>query len=356
MKIVRKSSKKKLNYKKLYKISNKIYKTRNIVHESVPISKDEKDNKIEKKWGEIPLKNPILHHHQLLYMIDGFDQKRGQKVFGHRGYFLKNYGLILLQSLINYGQNLLMKRNYTPIQTPFLMKSHIMHEICQLQEFEENLYKIQQEDQEDMYLIATSEQPLCGLHSQEWIDQKNLPFKYAGISSCFRKEAGAAGRQTWGIFRVHQFEKVEQFIICEPQKSWEEFDNMIQISEEFLQNLKIPYRVVSIVSGALNGAAAKKCDLECWFPGYREYKELMSISNCTDYQSRQLNIQTGEPKNKQYVHLLNGTLCAAQRTLTCILENYQEKEGIRVPDVLQPYVGIDFIKFKHEQPKNNQFD
>lgn len=200
-------------------------------------------------------------------------------------------------------------------------------------------------DDDEKYLIATSEQPISAYHSGEWFEspETQLPLKYAGYSTCFRKEAGSAGRDMWGIFRVHQFEKVEQFSITAPEKSWETFDQMIGASEEFYQSLGIPYRVVAIVSGALNLAAAQKYDLEAWFPFQGAYKELVSCSNCTDYressppcarsqltgraESRRLEVRCGlktkDQQRKVYVHMLNGTLCATERALCCLVENYQ---------------------------------
>jgi seryl-tRNA synthetase len=203
-----------------------------------------------------------------------------------------------------------------------------------------------------MYLIATAEQPISCLHRNEWFDRDELPKTYGGISPCFRKEAGAHGRDTWGIFRVHQFEKVEQFILCAPEDSWEAHEKMIKTSEEFMQSLGLPYRVINIVSGALNDAAAKKYDLEAWFPGYEEFRELQSVSNCLDYQSRNVNIRLRDIKNKEekkFVHMLNGTLCATERTLCCILENYQTEKGLKVPEVLIPFVGTDFIPWVEER-------
>jgi len=193
------------------------------------------------------------------------------------------------------------------------------------------------------------------MHRKEWIDPKDLPIRYGGNSSCFRKEAGSAGRDVWGIYRIHQFEKVEQFILSSPEKSWEELDRMIATSEAFYKALNLPYQVIKIVSGALNDAAALKMDLEAWFPGYDEYRELVSCSNCTDYQSRALEIRIALknlPKGEStpFVHLLNGTLCATERTLCCIMENYQTPEGVRVPEALQPFMGgIDFIKYNDKK-------
>jgi len=185
----------------------------------------------------------------------------------------------------------------------------------------------------------------------EWLDPKILPLRYAGVSTCFRKEAGASGRDVRGIFRVHQFEKIEQFCITDPESSWQMHEEMLKVAEEFLQSLGIPYRVVNIVSGELNNAAAKKYDIEGWLPSFEQdgpshsFRELVSCSNCTDYQSRSLEIRyaTGESKDKLYVHMLNSTLCATTRIISVILENYQTPDGINVPEVLQRY--MDDVKF-----------
>jgi len=191
---------------------------------------------------------------------------------------------------------------------------------------------------------------------REWLQPKDLPIRYGGYSTNFRKEAGAHGKDTWGIFRVHQFEKIEQFVITEPHKSWEMHEAMLRVAEEFYQSLGISYRVVNIVSGALNNAAAKKYDLEAWFPAFAEYRELVSCSNCTDYQSRSLEVRYGSKKEetgkKQYVHMLNSTLVATERCLCCLLENYQTEKGIIIPEVLRPFVGgADFIPFTKPAPK-----
>jgi len=184
----------------------------------------------------------------------------------------------------------------------------------------------------------------------EWFEESQVPIFYGGFSTCFRKEAGSYGKDNWGIFRVHQFEKVEQFVICNPEDSWDMHEKMIATSEDFYKSLNLPYQVINIVSGALNDAAAKKYDLEAWFPGYGKYRELVSCSNCLDYQSRSAEIRLRrEDKNnkdkKFYVHMLNGTLCATERTLCCILENYQTDKGLIIPEVLRPYVGKDFVEF-----------
>jgi seryl-tRNA synthetase len=237
------------------------------------------------------------------------------------------------------------------------MNRDSMAKTAQLSQFDEELYKVSG-DGEDKYLIATSEQPISAFHSGEWFEKpsEDLPVRYAGYSTCFRKEAGSHGKDTWGIFRVHQFEKVEQFCLTEPEKSWDMFDEMINNSEAFYKSLKLPYRVIAIVSGALNNAAAKKYDLEAWFPFQGEYKELVSCSNCTDYQSRRLEIRSGLKKmgdrEKKYVHCLNSTLIATERAMCCILENYQTEEGLNVPEVLVPYMGgRTFIPYTKPAPK-----
>lgn len=326
-------------------LNQKLNKVGNLVHESVPISQDENDNIVVKNWGECRTdQEKCKHHHELLHMIDGYDPVRGSKVAGHRGYFLKNIGVKLNQALLSYSSDFLMERNYTLLSTPLFMNCDLMAKTAQLEDFDESLYAIEEEGKEKKYLIATSEQPISAYHSDETIDQKSLPLRYAGASSCFRKEAGAYGKDTWGIFRVHQFDKVEQFCITDPDLSWDEHERMLSISEEFYKSLDIPYRVVNIVSGELNNAASKKYDLEGWFPSFGHYRELVSCSNCTDYQSRNLKIKYGS--SGKYVHMLNSTLCAITRTISCIIENYQTPDGIRVPKVLQKYLNnLDFIPF-----------
>ncbi len=329
----------------------------NIVHASVVDSKDEANNDLVRYYwpsGTQPEKLVGgLAHNQVLARIDGFDPERGSKVAGHRGYFLKNAGMRLNQALINYGLDYLSERGYTCLQTPFMMVKTAMAKCAQLEDFDEQLYKISgATEDEERYLIATSEQPITAMHSDEWFEQpdKQLPIKYAGYSTCFRKEAGSSGKDTWGIFRIHQFEKVEQLVLCEPEQSWNLFDEMIGASEGFYKSLGLAYRIVGIVSGALNNAAAKKYDLEAWFPNYGEYKELVSCSNCTDYHSRRLEIRCGLKKmgdrEKKYVHCLNSTLCATERALCCILENYQTPTGLTIPEKLRPYMnGVEFIPF-----------
>ncbi|KAH9996304.1 serine-tRNA ligase [Russula vinacea] len=341
----------------------------NIVNNGVPVSQTEVFSSSPahlSTWhpdgpnAQVEKKTNILAHHEVLLRLDAMDLERGAKISGHRGYFLTNDGIDLNQALISYGLDFLRKRGYRKIQPPFMMNKDVMAKTAQLDQFDEELYKVIASDDEK-YLIATSEQPISAFHSDEWFEnpEKQLPIKYAGYSTCFRKEAGSAGRDMWGIFRVHQFEKVEQFCITEPEKSWEMFDSMVATSEEFYQSLGIPYRLVAIVSGALNLAASQKYDLEAWFPFQGSYKELVSCSNCTDYQSRRLEVRCGlkskEQSRKVYVHMLNGTLCATERALCCLVENYQTPEGLQIPEPLRPYMqGRDFLPWVKELPKNLQ--
>ncbi|CAK9328368.1 unnamed protein product [Citrullus colocynthis] len=336
----------------LKKLNSKLEIIGNLVHDSVPVSIDEANNAVIRSWGEKLMKPNLKNHVDLVELLELADTKRGSEIAGGRGYYLVGAGMRLNQALINYGIDFLEKRGYTPLQTPFFMRKDIMARCAQLAQFDEELYKVTGEG-DDKYLIATAEQALCAYHLEEWIHPSQLPIRYAGYSSCFRKEAGSHGRDTLGIFRVHQFEKVEQFCITSPNgnDSWDMHEEMIKNSEEFYKTLNIPYQVVAIVSGALNDAAAKKYDLEAWFPASQTYRELVSCSNCTDYQSRRLEIRYGQKKSneqtKQYVHLLNSTLTATERTLCCILENYQKEDGVEIPEVLQPYMGgKTFLPFK----------
>jgi len=343
----------------------------NIVHASVPIHDDEEFNRQEKTWGERRMEDNLLRYDQILQMIGGVDMTRGSKVSGNRCYFLTGIGVRLNLALVQYGLDFLTREElgdgkYTEISTPFFMNQEAMAKTAQLEQFDEELYAVLEMSRgsasgddapklkDKKYLIATSEQPLSAYHMDEWIQEQDLPIRYAGQSTCFRKEAGSA-KDVRGIFRVHQFDKIEQFCITTPEKSWEEHERMLLQSELFYQSLDLPYQVIAIVSGALNKAASKKLDLEAWFPAQKAYRELVSCSNCTDYQSRSLGIRCGaktaEQKQKRYVHMLNSTLVATTRTICCLLEVHQTPEGVNVPKVLQPYLrGLTFIPFIHPVP------
>lgn len=336
----------------------------NILHPSVKVSNDEADNPVLRIWGTPRTfgedkSGGCLHHHEVLERLGGFESQKAVEIAGHRAYYLTGPGVLLNMALIQYGLNFLVQRGYWPLQPPYFMRREVMSQTAELKDFEETLYRIPvdegKDERDDLFLIATSEQPISAFHKSSHIDEKNLPLRYAGFSSCFRKEAGAHGKDTWGLFRIHQFEKIEQFCITTPEKSYEMQEEMIHIAQEFYESLELPYRVVSIVSGSLNDAAVRKYDLEAWFPGYDNYRELVSCSNCTDFQARGLDVRLGFKtefdREKRYVHMLNGTLVATERCLCCILENYQTKEGVRVPRVLTPYMGgRDFLGFVDPKP------
>ncbi|KAL6774475.1 TSS2 [Auxenochlorella protothecoides x Auxenochlorella symbiontica] len=257
----------------------------NLVHDTVPVSDNEDNNVVVKEVGTPAPAEGMLNHVDLVQRLGIAELDQGTVVAGSRGFYLKNEGVLLNQALINYALQFAYRRGFVPVQTPFFMQKDIMAECAQLSQFDEELYRVSGEGA-DKYLIATAEQPLCALHRKGWFEPGELPVKYVGYSTCFRKEAGSHGRDTLGIFRVHQFEKVEQFVITSPAEdaSWRAFEEMITNSEEFYASLDLPYRVVNIVSGELNNAAAKKYDLEAWFPASQTYRELVSCSNCLDYQ------------------------------------------------------------------------
>jgi len=324
----------------------------NWLHESVPVSNDEDaDNRTERTFGDIESRKKYSHV-DLIHMIGGMDAERGTVTSGGRGYYLMGPAVCLQQALIQLAMQTLIKKDFVPLYTPFFMKKEVMQEVAQLSQFDEELYKVTGKGSEnaddktidEKYLIATSEQPIAAFHRDEWIDEKKLPIKYAGLSSCFRQEVGSHGRDTRGIFRVHQFEKVEQFVITSPHDnaSWKELEEMIGNAEEFCKILGIPYRVVCICSGALNNAAAKKWDLEAWFPGSGAFRELVSCSNCLDYQARRLRVRYGQTKkmnqSTEYCHMLNGTMCAVTRVICVLLEINQTETGIKVPEILKQWM------------------
>ncbi len=309
----------------------------NILHDSVPIGETEEDNEIVITVGKLPKFDfKPLSHVNLITKIDGADTKKASEIAGSRFYFLKGDLVSLNLALIKFALDKLINKDYIPMWPPFFIKYEVIKAAAELADFEEQLYKIQDED---LFMIATAEQTLAAYHYDEIIDPERLPLKYAGVSSCFRREAGSHGKDTLGIFRVHQFEKVEQFIFCKPEHSWKLYEELIENVKEIFQDLKIPYRIVNIASGELNDNPAKKYDLEAWFPASETYRELVSCSNCTDYQARKLKIRMGKvgsQQAKEILHTLNSTAIATTRTICCILENFQNKDhSVSIPEVLQ---------------------
>ena len=316
------------------------YKVGNIIDEDVPVAESEDDNVIVKKYGEVPKFDfEPLNHVDLIEKVDGADMKTAASVSGARFYYLKQDILHLNLALIQFALNELESKGYIPLQTPFFIKGEVAAETSELGEFEETLYKL---ENEDLYLIATAEQTLAALHRDEIIAPEDLPIQYCALSTCFRKEAGSHGKDTLGIFRVHQFEKIEQFVYTTPEESKKAHEKLLKVTEEIYQKLGLHYQVVAIVSSALNDNAAIKYDLEAWFPGSNTYRELVSCTNCTDYQARKTKTRFGKAGSgdAQTLHTLNSTAIATERTICCLLENYQQEDGsVKVPDVLVPYMG-----------------
>lgn len=316
------------------------YKVGNIVDDDVPISETEDDNLIISEEGKIPNFNfKPSNHVDLIEGIDGAEFKRAAEISGSRFYYLKADMVYLNMALLKFAMDILSEKGFTPFQTPFFIKHDVIKETAELADFEETLYKV---EDEDLFMIATSEQTLAALHRGEIIDERTLPRKYCGVSSCFRREAGSHGRDTLGIFRVHQFEKIEQFVFSDEEQSKDIHEELLKNAEIIYKKLGIPYRIVSIVSSELNDNASKKYDLEGWFPGSGTYRELVSCTNCGDYQARKLNTRygiLGDSESLKMCHTLNSTAIATERAICCILENYQQEDGsILIPEVLIPYM------------------
>jgi seryl-tRNA synthetase len=316
----------------------------NLIHKSVPIGKDDSANKEIKKWGKIPTFDfKVNDHIDISEKLDLVDLERAAKVAGARFYFLKNDLVRLNQALIHYALDFLAEKNYSLVQPPYMINHQSMEGAVITDDFEEVIYKI---EDEDLYMIGTSEHAMAAMHSDEIIEGKELPLRYAGVSPCFRKEAGAHGRDQKGIFRVHQFDKIEQFVFTRPEDSWKEHERMLEIAEEFYQNLEIPYRVMLLSSGDMGKISAKTYDIEAWMAGQNAYREIVSCSNCLEFQARRLKIRYREKTNEEtkYLNTLNSTLVATSRVLVSIMENFQNKDGhITIPGVLQKYMGQNTI-------------
>jgi len=323
------------------KVNYYLMRLPNLLHESVPYGVDENDNITVKTWGEIPKFDfKVKDHIELGLSLEIMDIERAAKVAGARFYYLKGLGVLLDMALINFALNELIKKGYKPVEPPYMMRRKAYEGTTALTDFEEMLYKI---EDEDLYLIATSEHPIAAMYMNEVLNAEELPLKFVGVSACFRREAGAHGKDTRGIFRTHQFNKVEQFIFCLPEQSWEMHEELLRNAEGLVQKLGLPYRVVNVCTGDIGSFAAKKYDIEVWMPAQNRYREIISCSNCTDYQARRLNIRYREKEGappKGVVHTLNSTALATGRTIVAILENYQQEDGsVLIPKVLRPYMG-----------------
>ena len=312
----------------------------NLLDKTVPVGKDEHDNMIVRHNGEIIRPNfSAKDHIDIATTLDLVDLNRAAKVSGARFYFLKNELVKLNQALVSFALDFLSERNYTLVQPPYMIRRRPMVGSVILNDFEDVIYKI---EEEDLYMIGTSEHAIASMHMDEILEGIKLPIRYGGFSSCFRKEAGAHGKDMKGIFRVHQFEKVEQFIYCRPDDSWREHERMLAVSEEFLKQLGIPYRVMLLCSGDIGKISAKTYDIEAWMAGQNAFREIVSCSNCLDYQARRLGIRFRDKTNEEtrLVHTLNSTLVATERTMVAILENFQTSNGsVEIPKVLRKYMG-----------------
>jgi len=337
----------------------------NIVHETVPIGPDDSYNvpirfygkpkvwvgyieqfkQQTEKYGfkvdyEVVEKKPIGHADMLENILNLGNTIKAGEVAGSRFYYLFNDIVFLDMALLMYAIDYLTKKGYTLVLPPYMLRYKVMMGVIDFKSFEDAIYKV---EGEDLYLIATAEHSLAALHAGEEIPEEELPLKYAGISPCFRKEAGAGSRDLKGIFRVHQFHKVEQYVYAKPEESWDLMEELISNAEELFKGLEIPYRVVNIASGDLGAPAAKKYDLEAWMPAQGLYREMVSCSNTTDWQSYRLRIRLVRRKGmvKEYVHTLNSTAIASTRTITAILENFQNDDGtVTIPRSLRKYLEV----------------
>lgn len=326
------------------KIQEVLYLIPNIPQESVPVGKDESDNIEVRKWGT-PQQYEFrpLPHYELGEKLDILDFGRAGKVTGARFTFYKGLGARLERSLVNFMLDRHTKKGYTEIFPPFMVNRQSMTGTGQLPKFEEDAFKV---ENTDYFLIPTAEVPVTNLYRDEILDAAKLPLFYCAYSACFRAEAGAAGRDTRGLIRQHQFNKVELVKFAFPENSNDELEKLTADAEAILQELELPYRVVTLSTGDLGFSSAKTYDIEVWLPSFNTYREISSCSNFEDFQARRANIRfrRGLKEKPEFVHTLNGSGLAIGRTVSAILENYQDKDGrIRIPKALQPYMGVEYI-------------
>lgn len=319
----------------------------NMAHPDAPIGKEDKDNLELKKLGDVPRFGFTPKDHvELGELLDIIDFEKGTKVSGTKFYFLKNEGVYLEMGLIRYALDILQKHGFTPTITPDIAKEEVVQGIGFNPRGEEsNIYTI---EGTDSCLVGTAEITLGGYHSGEMLEAEDLPIKLAGVSHCFRREAGAAGQFSKGLYRVHQFTKIEMFVYASPESSPQLHEDLREIEEEIFTGLGIPFRVVDTCTGDLGAPAYRKYDLEAWMPGRGEqggWGEITSTSNCTDYQARRLGVRYRDGKTKGHVHMLNGTAIAISRAIISILENFQQEDGsVHMPEALVPYLGFDTIR------------
>ena len=311
----------------------------NLLHESVPSGKDETESVTVRTWGKHPdFRFQPKDHIDILTDLGMVDVERGAKVAGARFFFLKGDAVKLEHAIMQYALDFLRSKAFTAVEPPFMLNRSAYEGVVNLDDFGPVIYKV---EGEDLYLIATSEHPLVSMHMDEIIEGSQLPIRYCGFSPCFRVEAGAHGKDTKGIFRVHQFYKVEQVVFCKPEDSWKLHEELISNAESIYQALGIPHRVVALCSGDTGFMSAKTYDLEAWLPGQGRYREMASASNVTDFQARRLRIRYREKQSDptSLVHTLNSS-AVVTRTLVALVENFQQKDGsVRIPKALSSYTG-----------------
>ncbi len=314
----------------------------NLVDKSVPLG-DASKNKIIETYGKIPkFKFKPKDHVDILEPLDLLDTQTASNVAGSRFYYLKGDLVRLNYALLCLALDFLKQKGFTLIQPPFMLRKNVLEGAIPFTAFEEMIYKI---EGEDLYLIGTAEHAINAYYYHKEIPALKLPLRFAGISTCFRKELGAHGKDTKGIFRVHQFEKVEQFVFCKPKDAWKEFDLILNNSKQLLKALEIPFRFVVLSSQEMGRVPTKTIDFECFFPSQNTYRELGSCSNCTDYQSRRSTIRYQEDNELKFVYTLNNTAISTARMMDCFVDNHQQADGsIRIPKALWKYTGFKEIK------------
>ncbi len=327
-----------------------VWNVPNMLDKSVPLGMPPEANKTLKTFGQITKKSGP-NHEEILTKLGLLDVERAAKTAGSRFYYLRGDLVLLEQSVLRYALDKLAKKGFTAILPPFMLRKKYYKGVAPLGVFEDALYRISEANEaanlkdaehldDEMFLISTAEHALASMHAEELLPAGSLPLKYAGISPSFRREAGSHGKDTKGIFRVHQFDKVEQFVYCRQEDEEKCFNEVLANSEEMLQELKIPYRLVLLCSGDTGHQMTKTIDFECWFPGQKDYRELGSCSSAGIWQSMRLDIKYEDKGERKYVSTINNTAISAQRTLACLVENYANDDGsITVPDVLVPYMG-----------------
>ena len=338
-------------------VKNGLMRLPNMLHESVPYGKDDHNNVVVKVWGEPPKFGfSPSSHAELSQNLGIADFERGAKVTGTGFYYLRNEMVLLDYSIMRYAMDLLISRGYSVIEPPYMIKRSYYEGVTDLADFENVMYRIEDSEnpKDHLYLIATSEHPMGAMLKDEIVNADQLPIKMCGVSPCFRREIGSHGKYTKGIFRVHQFNKIEQFIFCLPEDSWKFHEELQSNCEALYEGLGIHYRVVNVCTGDIGSIAAKKYDTEAWMAD-GEYREVGSNSNCTDYQARRLNARYRMKEGQApagFLHTLNNTAIATSRTMIMVMEQYQQADGtIRVPKALQKYMGMEVIEGKLNKMK-----